>query len=161
MGKQATMMSREEGEKLNVLGTELRFLCLPDQTGGAWSLMEAVLPLGAGPPLHEHPWDEAYYVVDGEVDFVLDGAARRVRAGDFLYAPGGTVHAFKGASQQPARVLVFDAPAAAEGFFRDVHREVAQMPRNAALIPRIGERHRMRFIAPQGSERNEQRPPRG
>ena len=161
MCKQAIMMGRDEGEKLSVLGTELRFLCLPDQTGQAWSLMEAVLPLDAGPPPHEHPWDEAYYVVEGEVDFVLGDSARRVRAGDFLYAPGGTVHAFKGASAHPARVLVFDAPAAAEGFFREVHREVRQMPRDAALIPGIGERHGMRFVGPRTDERQQPRPPRG
>lgn len=148
MGKQAITIGRNEGEKLKVLGTELRFLCLPDQTDQAWSLMEALLPLGAGPPPHEHPWDEAYYIVEGEVDFTLGDSARRVQAGDFLYAPGGTVHAFKGASEHPARVLVFDAPAAAEGFFRDVHREVTQMPRDAALVPRIGERHGLRFVAP-------------
>jgi quercetin dioxygenase-like cupin family protein len=146
MDRHPVTTARDEGETLGVLGTRLRFLCLPEQTGGAFSLMEAVMPLGAGPPAHEHPWDEAYYVVEGEVDFVLGDDARRVRAGDFLYAPGGTAHAFKGASESPARVLVFDAPAAAEGFFRDVHREVREMPRDLPLVAAIGERHRLRFV---------------
>ena len=148
MGKQAKMVGKGEGETLDVMGTKLRFLCLPEQTDRAWSLMEATLPLDAGPPPHEHPWDEAYYVVEGEVNFVLGDQARRVTAGDFLYAPGGTLHAFKGASERPARVLVFDAPAAAEGFFRDVHREVKEMPADLAKVPEIGERHRLRFIRP-------------
>lgn len=147
MTKQPLALGPGDGESLRVMGVALRFLCLPDQTGRAWSLMEATLPFGAGPPPHEHPWDEAYYVVDGEVDFILGDAPRRVRAGDFLYAPGGTVHAFRGASERSARVLVFDAPAAAEGFFRDVHREVREMPRDAPLIPGIGARHGMRFVA--------------
>ena len=148
MDKRTVTTARDEGETLSVLGTRLRFLCLPDETGGTFSLMEAVMPLGSGPPPHEHPWDEAYYVVEGEVDFVLGGDARRVGAGDFLYAPGGTVHGFKGASASPARVLVFDAPAAAEGFFRDVHREVRELPRDLGLVPGIGERHRLHFVRP-------------
>jgi quercetin dioxygenase-like cupin family protein len=149
MGKQTVVLGRDEGETLKVMGVDLRFLALPDQTDRAWSLMEAVMPLGSGPPPHEHPWDEAYYVVDGEVDFTLGDASRRVRAGDFLYAPGGTVHAFRGASERPARVLVFDAPAAAEAFFRDVHREVETWPGDAPKVPVIGARHAMRFLPPQ------------
>lgn len=148
MGKQAVVVGKDEGEKLSVLGTELRFLCLPDQTDKAWSLMEAVLPKDAGPPPHEHPWDEGYYIVEGEVQFVLGDQTRLVKAGDFLYAPGGTVHAFKGASERPARILVFDAPAAAEGFFRDIHREVKAYPGDLAKVPEIGQRHNFRFIQP-------------
>jgi quercetin dioxygenase-like cupin family protein len=148
MDKQALILKKDEGEKLQVLGAEVRFLCQGEHTGRAWSLMEAVLPFEGGPPPHEHPWDEAYYVVEGEVRFVLGGKVQHFKAGDFVYAPGGTLHAFQGASQQPARVLVFDAPAAAEGFFRDVHREVSCMPADLRKVIEIGERHKLRFAPP-------------
>ncbi len=148
MGKQAMTVRRGEGDKLHVLGTEVRFLCQADKTDRAWSLMEAVLPLEAGPPPHEHPWDEAYYVVEGQVQFEIGGKHQLVKAGDFIYAPGGTIHAFKGASAQPARLLVFDAPAHAEGFFREVDREVKEMPRDLQKVPAIGLRHQLRFLPP-------------
>ena len=132
MSKQAVKLKKDEGETLHVLGADVRFLCQGARTGSAWSLMEAVLPMDAGPPAHDHPWDEAYYVVEGEVRFTLGHEVHHVRAGDFIYAPGGTLHAFQGASAKPARVLIFDAPAAAEGFFRDVHREVREIPADLA-----------------------------
>jgi len=147
MAKAAVMLKQGEGEKLEVMGAQVRFLCQPDKTDRGWSLMETVLPFNAGPPLHEHPWDEAYYVVDGDVRFTLGDKTTVFGAGDFIYAPAGTLHAFQGASaQRPARVLVFDAPAAAEGFFRDAAREVKEMPRDLAKVPAIGERHRIRFV---------------
>ena len=148
MARHPFTMKQNEGEKLRVLGTEVRFLCPAEKTEKTWSLLEAVLPFDAGPPPHDHPWDEAYYVVEGEVRFQVGEKEQLVKAGDFVYAPGGTVHAFKGASQQPARVLVFDAPAAAEAFFRDVDREVKQMPADLAKVPEIGARHRLRIRQP-------------
>jgi mannose-6-phosphate isomerase-like protein (cupin superfamily) len=62
-----------EGNALNVLGMPLRFLCNADDTEGAWSLMEEEIPVGLGPPPHRHNWDEAYYVVEGVLDFKIDG----------------------------------------------------------------------------------------
>lgn len=146
MDKLRVIVPQGEGERLQALGADVRFLCLPRQTGKAWSLMEVTLPLDAGPPPHEHPWDECYYIVDGEVRFTMGERADVFGAGDFLYAPAGTVHGFQGASAKPARVLVFDASAAAEGFFRDVDREVRELPRDLAKVPEIAERHRMRFL---------------
>lgn len=131
---------------LSVLGAEVRFLCSPDATNGRFSLMEVLLPKEQGPPPHEHPWDEAYYIVEGDVRFTLGEETHLFRAGDFIYAPGGTVHSFRGASERPARVLVFDAPAAAERFFREVAREVTAFPQDLAKLPRIGERHQLRFV---------------
>ena len=133
---------------LQVLGSEVRFLCSDTDTAGRFSMMEVMLPLGAGPPLHHHDWDEAYYIADGEVQFQLGSKTHRVRAGDFVYAPAGALHAFQGVSQTPARVLILDAPAHAAGFFIEVDREVRQMPEDAAKVPAIGLRHGVVFLPP-------------
>ena len=57
-------------------------------------------------------------------------------------------HGFQGAGERPARVLVFDAPATAEGFFREASREVKNIPDDLVKIPEIGLRHNLRFQAP-------------
>jgi quercetin dioxygenase-like cupin family protein len=145
MSKQASVVKQDEGEAMSVMGAQVRFLCAASETEKAWSLMEVQLPAHAGPPPHHHPWDEAYYVVEGEVTFSLDGRERLVRAGDFVYAPAGTVHGFAGASANPARLIIFDAPAHAEAFFRDVDREVKEMPHDLAKVPVIGSRHQIHF----------------
>jgi quercetin dioxygenase-like cupin family protein len=109
--------------------------------------MEVAVPRDAGPPPHLHPWDEAYYVIEGEVAFSIGGREQKVTSGDFIYAPGGTVHAFKGTSEQPARMLIFDAPAHAESFFREVDQEV-KGPADMAKVPEIGSKHQIEFLRP-------------
>jgi len=144
MARQLVVMKQGSGESLRVMGAEVTFLCTAERTGHAWSLMEVGLPRDAGPPPHTHPWDEAYYVVEGEVAFTLDGREQRVGAGDFIYAPGGTLHGFRGVSERPARLLIFDAPAHAESFFREVDREV-KGPADMGKVPHIGARHQIDF----------------
>jgi quercetin dioxygenase-like cupin family protein len=148
MKKQSAVVPRGSVETLPVLGCPVSFLCRGEQTGGAWSLMETVLPKGGGPPPHHHPWDECYYVVEGRVRFQLDGREHLLGPGDFVYAPGGTLHAFAGDSEGPARLLVFDAPAHTEGFFRDVYREVKEVPGDLHKMPEIGDRHGLHFVRP-------------
>jgi quercetin dioxygenase-like cupin family protein len=147
----AAIMRRDEAEALNVLGVEVRFMCPAETTGKAFSLMENLIPKDAGPPPHTHDWDEAYYVISGAVDFEIAGERVQVRAGDFAYAPAGTVHAFKGATDTPARMLVFDAPAHAETFFKAVDRQVRQ-PADFPKVPAIGAEHGIHFVAPAAAE---------
>lgn len=148
MKRSFSILRQGEGEVLDVLGVSVRFLCRAADTQNAWSLMENVIPLNAGPPPHHHPWGEAYLVTTGEVEFLIGTRRERVRAGDFIYAPADTVHAFHGASETPARMLIFDAPAHAELFFKDIHREVEELPRDLAKIRQIGERHAVTFLPP-------------
>jgi quercetin dioxygenase-like cupin family protein len=148
MDKQAFATRAGEGEVLKGLGSALRFLCPADKTGRTFSVLETTLLKGRGPGLHDHPWDEAYYVVEGEVLFQIGDAEETFRAGDFVYTPGGTPHGFQGASDTPARVLVFDAPATVEQFFRDVDREVVSLPDDLAKVPELGARYGMRFRPP-------------
>ena len=141
-----------EGNTLNVLGMPLRFLCDAKDTEGAWSLMEQEIPVGHGPPPHRHDWDEAYYVIEGVLDFQVDGEAVRVESGGFAYFPRNTVHAFQGASASPTRVLIFAAPAHSSAFFEDMNREVRTVPDDLAKVPAIGQRHGIEFMpAPRPS----------
>ena len=139
-----------EGNTLNVLGMPLRFLCDAKDTEGAWSLMEEEIPVGHGPPPHRHDWDEAYYVIDGALDFEIDHKPVRIGRGDFTYLPRNTVHAFKGASPSPARVLIFAAPAHSSAFFEDINREVHTVPDDLAKVPAIGKRHGIEFLPAPG-----------
>jgi glyoxylate utilization-related uncharacterized protein len=126
-------------------------LCESRETGGAWSLFEEEVPIGMGPPPHRHDWDEAYYVLEGEIDFEIDGQPVKSRTGDFNYLPRNTVHGFKGASQSPARVLIFAAPAHGSEFFQEVSREVRSVPEDLAKIPEIGQRHGIEFMPAAGT----------
>jgi quercetin dioxygenase-like cupin family protein len=43
---------------------------------------------------HDHPFEEAYYMLDGEVDVVADGARYTLRPGDVFWTGVGCIHAF-------------------------------------------------------------------
>jgi quercetin dioxygenase-like cupin family protein len=142
----ATIVKPGQRAPLNVLGMPLTMLCEAQETGGSWSLFEEEVALGMGPPPHRHDWDEAYYILEGEIDFEIDGERVKSGKGDFNYLPRNTVHGFKGASASPARVLIFAAPAHGSEFFRELNEEVRNLPADREKIPQIGERHGIHFM---------------
>jgi uncharacterized cupin superfamily protein len=50
-------------------------------------------------------YDEAWYVLEGTMNFVLNGTVLRCSAGSVAFAPRGTPHTFANAGPEPARVL--------------------------------------------------------
>jgi quercetin dioxygenase-like cupin family protein len=52
-------------------------------------------PEGSGPPPHNHPWDEAFYVIAGQISFGVDGEEdRHAPPGTLVHIPGGSTHWF-------------------------------------------------------------------
>ena len=50
-----------------------KILLRGEETAGAVSIVENTMPARApGPPLHSHGFDEAFYVLDGELTVQLD-----------------------------------------------------------------------------------------
>lgn len=91
-------------------------------TGGRLAVVEvAHPPLVPGPPAHRHPAsDEAIYMLAGELRVLIGDEERRVGPGGFVLVPGGTVHTFATAGDQPARFLTLLSPAGFEEFFMAV-----------------------------------------
>ena len=135
-----------DGDVLNVLGVAIRFLASSEDTSRTFALMENLVPFGAGPPLHTHAWEEAFYVIEGEIDFQIEDRTERARAGDFLHVPSDAPHGFHGASGTPARMLVFFAPGHGEDFFKEVDREVCELPRDLPKVLQIGAKHGFKFM---------------
>jgi quercetin dioxygenase-like cupin family protein len=116
-----------EGQALWFLGTLAQMKLVGAQTGGRFGLWESVCPQGAAPPLHSHPQDETFYVLDGEItvwvvepDELRDGDrtwvkthARRCGPGSVMFAPGGTPHTFR-VETGTAKMLVISTPAGIE-----------------------------------------------
>jgi quercetin dioxygenase-like cupin family protein len=105
-------------EPLWFLGTLVRPKLSGAQTGGRFALWEGVLPKGAAPPLHSHPQDETFYVLEGKVRVwvdALDAPAPICEAGAAIFVPGGTPHSFLVLSDT-ARMLFLSTPAGIEEF---------------------------------------------
>jgi quercetin dioxygenase-like cupin family protein len=65
---------------------------------------------GVGIGLHDHTFEEAYFILTGEVEATLDGATYTARAGDVVWTGVGCVHAFRNVSREPVRWLETFAP---------------------------------------------------
>ncbi len=132
----------EHEETLWFLGTLARIKLDARDTGGRFALWEGILPRGAAPPLHSHPQDETFYVLEGQVTVWLvepelagDAAdppawvathARSCGAGAAICARGGTPHTFR-VESDTAKMLFLSTPAGIEEFVRGL-AEPARWP---------------------------------
>ena len=81
-------------QPLSVLGTSVTVLADNEQTGGLGVTYQQGAA-GTGPGPHCHPWDEAFFVTDGSVEFTVGEETDLLEAGSLVVVPGETVHAFR------------------------------------------------------------------
>ena len=97
-----------------------------DQTGGHVSLTEIeVPPRSAGPPLHTHDFDEAFYMLEGELIFQVEDALVTRGAGAVSFAPRNVVHTLANHADAPARYLLVCTPAGFERHWARIAAEAA------------------------------------
>jgi len=128
------------GDRLWVVGDLYTFKATGAETGGAYTAVEIPVSPGNGTPVHRHSReDEAFYVIEGEVQFVVDGCSFVAAAGALVHAGRGTEHAYANRSSVPARMLVVAVPAGIERFFGEIGEPVAgaEGPAPAPDIERI------------------------
>jgi quercetin dioxygenase-like cupin family protein len=105
------------GEALWFLGTLAIIRVSGEQTSGRYAIFEALLPKDAAPPLHSHPQDETFVILDGELDVWVGEKQQRCSSGSIALAPGGCPHTFLVRSET-ARVLFLSTPAGIEQMVR-------------------------------------------
>jgi mannose-6-phosphate isomerase-like protein (cupin superfamily) len=59
---------------------------------------------------HDHPFEETYMILEGEVDARFDGAYYRLKPGDIAWAGVGCIHEFSNPANVPVRWLETQAP---------------------------------------------------
>lgn len=106
------------------------------QTGGLYGLIEASVPPGGGPPPHTHTReDEAFYLLDGELEFHAEERTIRAVAGDFVYLPRGIQHWFGNPGESVARALMILTPGGMESFFTEIGTPVRAGELAPAMAP--------------------------
>ena len=69
-----------------------------DLSAPGWEVVQARVDIDAGvlAPKHSHPGEEIVYVLEGVLEYHLEGQAPvRLKAGDVLFIPAGVVHSAK------------------------------------------------------------------
>jgi quercetin dioxygenase-like cupin family protein len=89
-------------------------------TNGRFSLHERTAPPGARSTPHKHhELVEAFYMLEGECEFVIGDRTFRGGAGTFVLAPKATLHGWSVVGDTPAKMLVFFTPSAKLAFFEE------------------------------------------
>jgi quercetin dioxygenase-like cupin family protein len=74
---------------------------------------------GASLALHDHTFEESYFMLSGEAEAIMDGERYLVKPGDVLWTGVGCVHAFANIGDQPVSWLeTFSPQPPDENFFR-------------------------------------------
>lgn len=99
-------------------GGPLTFKVRGAESHGSLTALENVIAPGDGPPLHTHAnEDEAWYVLEGELQFRLGETTAAAPSGSFVFVPRGEPHCFRNPGRRPARILVLFTPSGMERFF--------------------------------------------
>ncbi|HEV2580167.1 MAG TPA: cupin domain-containing protein [Ktedonobacteraceae bacterium] len=94
----------------NIYGISLKMLV--DRMLGAQHLtlfMVEFQPGGDG-NVHDHPFEESYFLVSGEADTILDGKPYHVKAGDYVWTGVGSTHGFFNRGTVPVRWIETQSP---------------------------------------------------
>ena len=81
------------------------------ETAQKYSISEWWLePRTKGPGAHAHPEDDAFYVLEGTMSFLIGDRWIDAARGSFVLAPGGITHDFENRSEKRAGVLNLSIP---------------------------------------------------
>ena len=136
----AIVVRADEGEPISAAGVSHLFKL----TSGRLGLARFVVPpgvVGAAPHVH-HEHDETFYVLHGALTVATSEGETALLPGDLAYAPRGSVHGFRNASDEEVVALCTYTPPGYEQYFRDVHEAVAS---GAELTPELVAELRRRY----------------
>jgi len=142
------VLGPREGREVDLGNFAMSVKATADQTGGAFSLLEATEPAGFGPPMHiHHDAAEAFYVLAGEYRIFLDEREVLCPVGSFIFIPAGVRHGFR-VGGVPSRKLNLYAPAAMVGYFDELSALIAADDADPARLDDIARRHSMEVVGP-------------
>jgi quercetin dioxygenase-like cupin family protein len=106
-----------------------------------WDL--APYPGDQAPPHVHHGSDEAFYVLDGQLEVLTDSKRRLLNQGELAFVPAGTVHTFANWGPGNCRMLVVMTPEI-DGLIAALHdaetaeEKAAVWKRFNASVPQAG-----------------------
>lgn len=131
------MTEPEAGVVLETDKVRMEFVVTSGESDGELHQMRVTYaPHSDLPPSHLHPaQDETFEILEGSVEFILDGVRKEFAAPAVVEVPAGTVHQLHNISDQPAMVLWSTRPALRTGeFFLALHEAAGDIDRLVAVL---------------------------
>jgi quercetin dioxygenase-like cupin family protein len=136
------------GGPIRFIGKDMWVKLAGGNLPGSITVMEDVSPPHHGPPLHAHPFEEWFYILEGSFLFELAGKPFSVAVGDFVHAPSNQPHVFQNTSDKDARMLVIAKPGGLENYFVELAETAITGPANVAALSEIGARYGITLLGP-------------
>ena len=137
-----------EGRAIDLGNFAMEVKATSEDTGGAFTLLEATEPPDFGPPMHiHHHAAEAFYVVEGEYLIFIEDEEFRCPAGSFVHIPAETRHGFR-VGKVASRKLNIYVPAAMVGYFDDLSNAMSRGEADEGELAGIAQRHAVEVVGP-------------
>lgn len=112
---------RQKSHKMENFNTKwvLGHKITPHDTTGDYDLMIAETPpkvLGPPPHLHNN-LKESFLIIEGEMEFFINGEVKKVKAGESVDIPPKTLHTFGNKSNSPCKWINIHSPKGLRDFF--------------------------------------------
>src|SRR5919202_1764585 len=136
--------------------TEAAAIAVPPD-GGAFALLEALVPPKSGPPPHRHlREDETFVVLEGALEFRANGRTVAAPAGTVIHVPKGTVHSYATVGTVPVRMLFLYAPAGMERMFGEIGTKAQPgkpappfTPEDMAKVRSVAAKYQFELVEPE------------
>jgi len=123
MNRHEVIALEDRAEALDVFGTEVTVLAFASQNG-CYGITHQCGAEGSGPPPHCHPWDEAFFVLAGEITFRCGDETYVCSPGTLVHVPRNTVHAFTYGAGGGSMLEVTSRESRAAEMFTEVDAEI-------------------------------------
>jgi quercetin dioxygenase-like cupin family protein len=112
--------------------------------GGNVQVIEYISTDREGPPPHSHAWHEVEFVIEGEVEFYVNGAWTRGGPGTVQMLPAGASHSVR-VPHGTARLLYITIGPPYDGLARDLSALYASGQVDLPRVREIAHRHGLRL----------------
>ena len=131
------LVRAETGESVENPFHPIRLLLASDESAGAVTIYEFILPPGSpGSPPHTHTHeDEYFYVTSGTLDVLSNGEVLRLNPGDFAALNRGHAHMFWNGSDGETELVMMTTGSSFEAFMESVSPRLAEAkPESAEAV---------------------------
>ena len=142
-GRAFVVAPGDYADALDIVGEHVTVLASGDATGGYEVFLQRG-PQGSGPPPQSHPWDESFFVVQGEIDFGIGADSRTASPGTLVHLPAGTVHWFR-FGPGGCEMISITSRLGASKMFTDMAREIAPVSPDLGQLAEVGGRHGLKL----------------
>lgn len=119
------LLRPDGGKVIQVFQERMTFKVMSADTNGLYTLfVNSAEPGGGSPPHIHHQEDEAFFILEGNYEFLLGDKTLELGPGSFLFAPRGIAHASKNVGTTTCRMVVIVSPAGLERCFEEMGQPV-------------------------------------